>query len=164
RKYLTRRELDSPTRMPGAPVDALAKMGRIRFKPTKLAPTPCPVELVRLVTVQQVVLLCALLERVLDGKPHRDQADAVLAVRRIEARLIEVKDPAVPEAVQGCGGPTVERQNKQAEPAAVQGELTHVVVKRGQRGRMKAGRAPAPLPAGVMQRDQAGQRFTPLVV
>src|SRR5438132_5361126 len=123
RKESPRRSPEGPTRLPRPSVEQFARVRRIDLEPTERPRRPGPLELVRLITVEEVVLRRALRKGVLDGEPHRDQADTVLAVRGIEPRLVEVEDGAVPEPIQGRGGPPVERQDEEPEPATRECEL-----------------------------------------
>ena len=88
--------------------------------------------------MQQIVFLCALLDRALDCEPHRKEADAVPAVGWIEPRLVEIEGLPVPEAVEsGCGFP-VERQDEQPEPATLERQLGHLLVEGEKRGRVQS--------------------------
>src|SRR5919197_6017590 len=108
---------------PRAPVQGGAEPRRIQLEPAQLPGPPRPSELVLFVTVQEVVLARALLDRRTDRQPRREQSDAVPAVLRIKSRLVEVKGLAVAEAVQRGRRPPIEREDEEPEPAALAREL-----------------------------------------
>src|SRR5262245_41025510 len=67
-------------------------LGWVQLEACKVAGAASPVELVFFIAVQEVVLRSPVCNSSLDRERHGRDANAVLAVSRIETRLVKIKD------------------------------------------------------------------------
>src|SRR5688572_18566611 len=124
RQHLSRGTADAPLHDAGLPGQQRSRTWREQLDVLERASFFRPVELVRLVTVQHVVLPGALLDRALDAETHREQPDAVLPVTRVVPGLIEGEDTVIEKPVERGDRHAVEAQHEQAQPAAIEREQT----------------------------------------
>jgi hypothetical protein len=110
--------------------------------------------------VEQIELMGAFLDGALDGEAHGDEADTQPRKTRIETGLIEGKDGAVAEAVEGRTRTSTQPENKQPEPAAIQGETGDIVVEFSNPGPHQAVPA-ARLPPKPMQLKENRENLAP---
>ena len=111
--------------------------------------------------MQQVVLPCPVLDGGLDGEAHGDEADAVSGERRIEAGLVERERGPVSIPVQRGHRTSVEAQDEQPQPAALEAEPADRVVEGAELAGREGLRAAALIPAAVVQLDEHLQRRPP---
>src|SRR5881628_1056689 len=137
---------------------------REQLDPLEVTRLAGPLVFVRFVAVEQVVLVGALLDRALDRQRHRDQPDALLGERGIEAGLVEGEHPAVLVAMERRRRSSVYSEDEEPQPAALEAQSAHVVVERAKPGGGERLRAPALAPAPVVEIDEQLQRLAALVL
>src|SRR5262249_27318460 len=105
-----------------------------------------PVELVFFVAVQEIVFRSPFFYSSLYGKSHRRDAYAMLAVDRIESRLIEVERRPIPQSVKRRSRCAVQPQNEESQPALSGCELGELSMKRDYGSGVERFRQPCRIP------------------
>src|SRR2546425_11189948 len=135
---------------------------REQLDPLEVTRLAGPLVFVRFVAVEQVVLGGALLDRALDRERHRDEPDALLGEPGIEASLVEGERPAVLVAMQRRRRSSVQSEDEEPQPAALEAESADVGVEGAQRGGGERLRSTALAPASVVEIDEYLQRLAAL--
>src|SRR5687767_13107499 len=107
---------DPPARADRVPVKGAAQMHGEQLDPLQDAGVARPEKLVRLDPPEHVELARTLVQSGPNGEAHQRQTDAVRLVAIVEPVLIEVKPPAVTEAVHHRGRLAVQAQHIHPQP------------------------------------------------
>src|SRR5437764_8427 len=152
----------APARRQHAAAEPAVRRRRKELDAREVAAAVGPLQLVGLGAVQQVVLPRPVLDGRLDGETHGDEADAVPGERRIEAGLVERERRPVSVAVQRGHRTSVEAQDEQPEPAALEADPADFVVEGAELGGCEGLGAATLIPAAVVQLDEHLQRRPPV--
>src|SRR5579864_8066852 len=116
--------------------------------------------LVLFVAVQKIVFIGTFPNRLLNRKPHHQEAHAVPRERRIESGLIEVKRRTIEKSVERGRRRAIHAQHVQSQPSALEREPAPFPVKLNQIARMECVRPAALASSRVVQRHHDLDGFT----
>src|ERR1041385_1037342 len=108
-----------------------ANIRRVQFDPSQFSRFPRPVELVFLVTMEQIIFSCTAFEGSANRKPHHHQPHTLFCELTVESGLVKVKRSTILQAVECGGWAVLDPDRQKPQPACFSGELNEFMVKGG---------------------------------